>query len=108
MQRWELLVLSKLQWNVTAVTGFDYVDHVLERVPWTRRNTIVRRHAHTLVALCYTGNYSTQHTTWNKHHFVASSCLFVCEIIKIFLIVYPQKNQHCTFGESILDIKNIF
>lgn len=54
LRRWELLVLSKLQWNVTAVTGFDYVDHVLERLPWTRRDATVRRHAHTLVALCYT------------------------------------------------------
>ncbi|XP_034244982.1 G1/S-specific cyclin-D2-like [Thrips palmi] len=54
LRRWELLVLSKLHWNVTAVTGFDYVDHVLERVSWTRRNATVRRHAHTLVALCYT------------------------------------------------------
>ena len=54
-QNWEMLVLSKLKWNVTAITGFDYVDHVLERVDWSKENPLIRRHAHTLVGLCYTG-----------------------------------------------------
>jgi len=56
-------VLSKLEWNVTAVTGFDFVDHVLARVPWAADNPLIRRHAHTLVALCYTGEY--QHTCFS-------------------------------------------
>jgi len=52
-----LLVLSKLKWTVTAVTGFDYVDHILERVEWSKESPLIRRHAHTLVGLCYTGKY---------------------------------------------------
>ncbi|KDR14730.1 G1/S-specific cyclin-D2 [Zootermopsis nevadensis] len=56
IKNWELLVLSKLQWIVTAVTGFDYVDHVLERVDWSKESPLIRRHAHTLVGLCYTGS----------------------------------------------------
>jgi len=59
LQDWELLVLSKLKWTVTAVTGFDYVDHVLERVEWSKENPLIRRHAHTLVGLCYTGKFSS-------------------------------------------------
>ncbi|XP_023709754.1 G1/S-specific cyclin-D2 [Cryptotermes secundus] len=54
MRNWELLVLSKLKWAVTAVTGFDYVDHVLERVEWSKESPLIRRHAHILVGLCYT------------------------------------------------------
>nr|CAH7753111.1 unnamed protein product [Callosobruchus chinensis] len=51
---WELLVLSKLQWNVSAVTGFDYIDQVIERCNWGSENSLLRRHAHTLVSICYT------------------------------------------------------
>ncbi|CAH1159615.1 unnamed protein product [Phaedon cochleariae] len=51
---WELLVLSKLQWNASAVTGFDYIDHVIERCSWSNESSLLRRHAHTLVSICYT------------------------------------------------------
>ncbi|CAG9861721.1 unnamed protein product [Phyllotreta striolata] len=51
---WELLVLSKLQWNASAVTGFDYIDHVIERCEWGDENHLLRKHAHILVAICYT------------------------------------------------------
>ncbi|KAJ9601044.1 hypothetical protein L9F63_000779, partial [Diploptera punctata] len=54
MRSWEMLVLSRLKWNVTAITGFDFVDHVLERVKWSKESPLIRRHAHTLVGLCYT------------------------------------------------------
>nr|CAD7193983.1 unnamed protein product [Timema douglasi] len=54
MRSWELLFLSRLKWNIAAVTGFDYVDHVLQRVAWGENNPVVRRHAHTLVSVCYT------------------------------------------------------
>lgn len=55
LQNWELVVLSKLKWNVTAVTGFDYVDHLLERFTWGDAEARIRRHALTLVAISYTG-----------------------------------------------------
>lgn len=48
-------MLSKLNWNVTAVTGFDYVDHLLERFSWGDAESRIRRHALTLVAISYTG-----------------------------------------------------
>lgn len=50
-----MLVLSKLEWNIDAITGFDYVDHIIERCSWGHENNFLRRHAHTLVSICYTG-----------------------------------------------------
>ncbi|PSN57267.1 G1/S-specific cyclin-D2 [Blattella germanica] len=54
LEHWELLILSRLNWNMTAITGFDYVDHILHRVEWSNENSLIRVHAHTLVGLCYT------------------------------------------------------
>lgn len=59
LQQFEVVVLSRLEWDLSAVTGFDYVDHVLERVSWSRNQPLVRRHARTLVDLCYTGTVPT-------------------------------------------------
>ncbi|KAL3266199.1 hypothetical protein HHI36_010382 [Cryptolaemus montrouzieri] len=52
---WELLVLSKLKWNVASVTGFDYIDQIIERFPWGSESNLLHRHAHTLVSISYTG-----------------------------------------------------
>lgn len=57
LQAWELLVLSKLQWNAASITGFDYVDQISERFSWGSESSYLRRHAHTLVAICYTGKF---------------------------------------------------
>lgn len=54
MISWELLVLSKLNWNVAAVTGFDYIDQIIERHQWGAESTLLRRHAHTLLSIAYT------------------------------------------------------
>ncbi|XP_019872824.1 G1/S-specific cyclin-D2 [Aethina tumida] len=51
---WEQLVLSKLSWNIASITGFDYIDHIIERSSWGHESTLIRRHAHTLVHVCYT------------------------------------------------------
>nr|CAD7438604.1 unnamed protein product [Timema bartmani] len=67
LQSWELLFLSRLKWNIAAVTGFDYVDHVLQRVAWGENNPVVRRHAHTLVSVCYTGEIHVMHSVSIKN-----------------------------------------
>ncbi|CAG9761950.1 unnamed protein product [Ceutorhynchus assimilis] len=51
---WEQLVLSKLQYNLSAVTGYDYIDQVIERCSWSQNQQLLRRHAHTLVSICST------------------------------------------------------
>uniref|UniRef100_A0A182TNT1 Cyclin N-terminal domain-containing protein n=1 Tax=Anopheles melas TaxID=34690 RepID=A0A182TNT1_9DIPT len=52
---WELLLISKLEWNINAVTAYDYVDHILERVKWGSDDARLREHAHTLIHVCNTG-----------------------------------------------------
>ena len=77
-----MLVLAKLQWDVSGVTAFDFVDQLMERLPLCKlgkmtsppvtsspladvtkpcsstahNNTLVRGHALTYVSLCCTGN----------------------------------------------------
>lgn len=52
---WELLVLSKLKWDMSAVTPHDFFDHILRRLPvdtavWDVG--MIRRHTQTFIALC--------------------------------------------------------
>ncbi|XP_063709905.1 G1/S-specific cyclin-D2-like [Culicoides brevitarsis] len=71
IRSWELLVVSTLQWNLSAVTGFDYIDHILERVPWGAENAHIRQHALTLVSVCYTETTFIQITP----SLLASACI---------------------------------
>ncbi|XP_054267588.1 G1/S-specific cyclin-D2-like [Macrosteles quadrilineatus] len=53
--RWEVLVLAKLKWEISAVTAYDFVSHILARVPLDLQSCechMVRRHAQTFIALC--------------------------------------------------------
>ncbi|XP_058836317.1 G1/S-specific cyclin-D3-like [Topomyia yanbarensis] len=54
IRSWELLLISKLGWNITAVTAFDYVDQILERAKWGSDDSRLREHAHTLIHVCST------------------------------------------------------
>ncbi|XP_035788125.1 G1/S-specific cyclin-D2-like [Anopheles albimanus] len=54
IRSWELLLISKLEWNINAVTAFDYVDHILERAKWGSDDSRLREHAHTLIHVCNT------------------------------------------------------
>ncbi|XP_043268211.1 G1/S-specific cyclin-D2 [Venturia canescens] len=52
--RWEQLVVSKLKWELSAVTPGDFVLHILTRLPVDPRtwdSLMVRRHAQTFIAL---------------------------------------------------------
>ncbi|XP_050080730.1 G1/S-specific cyclin-D3 [Anopheles maculipalpis] len=54
IRSWELLLISKLEWNINAVTAYDYVDHILERCKWGSDDSRLREHAHTLIHVCNT------------------------------------------------------
>ncbi|XP_055532732.1 G1/S-specific cyclin-D3-like [Wyeomyia smithii] len=54
IRSWELLLISKLEWNITAVTAFDYVDQIMERAKWGGDDSRLREHAHTLIHVCST------------------------------------------------------
>ena len=56
LQQMELLVLSKLKWDLASVTPHDFMEHFLSKLnihPGTKQ--ILRKHAQTFVALCATG-----------------------------------------------------
>ncbi|KAG0712527.1 G1/S-specific cyclin-D1 [Chionoecetes opilio] len=52
---WELLLVSKLGWDLAPITAFDFVDHLLCRVPFIGCDpAIARKHATTFLALAVT------------------------------------------------------
>jgi len=63
------LVLSKLKWDVAAVTPQDFLQHILVRLP-IDRNTwdahMIHRHAQTFIALSTRGEYLTGHLRYDE------------------------------------------
>lgn len=58
-QSWELLLVSKLGWDLAPITAFDFVDHLLCRVPFIGCDpAIARKHATTFLAVAVTGEYT--------------------------------------------------
>ncbi|CAG5076354.1 Similar to CCND2: G1/S-specific cyclin-D2 (Gallus gallus), partial [Cotesia congregata] len=52
--RWEQLVVSKLKWELSAVTPGDFLLHILSRLPVDSRAwdfLMIKRHAQTFIAL---------------------------------------------------------
>ncbi|KAJ8675600.1 hypothetical protein QAD02_011386, partial [Eretmocerus hayati] len=52
--RWEQLVVSKLKWDLSAVTPGDFLLYILARLPidlHSQDSSMVRRHAQTFIAL---------------------------------------------------------
>ncbi|XP_014610602.1 PREDICTED: G1/S-specific cyclin-D2 [Polistes canadensis] len=51
--RWEQLVVSKLKWELSAVTPSDFLVHILTRLrlPYNWDSVMVMRHAQTFIAL---------------------------------------------------------
>lgn len=56
-QSWELLVLSKLKWDVAGVTAHDFLPLLLSRLPLRGlvNTEMVQRHAQTFIALAARG-----------------------------------------------------
>lgn len=54
-QEWEVLLLSKLDWDMSSVIASDFVEHIIQRVrqlPLGWNPELIRRHSETLVAMC--------------------------------------------------------
>ncbi|CAH2017144.1 unnamed protein product [Acanthoscelides obtectus] len=72
---WELLVLSKLKWDVAAVTPHDFLKHLLNRLPledsWNISYDMVISHAKTLITLC------AREFVFSRYHpsIIASACI---------------------------------
>ncbi|CAH2063208.1 unnamed protein product, partial [Iphiclides podalirius] len=54
VRQWEVMLLQRLNWQLSIATAFDFVEPFLARVPWGRGNALVRTHALTLTSVCYT------------------------------------------------------
>ncbi|KAJ3596712.1 hypothetical protein NHX12_003116 [Muraenolepis orangiensis] len=55
LRHMELMVLTKLKWDLASVTPLDFLDHFMSRLPIiTQNRPILRKHAQTFVALCAT------------------------------------------------------
>lgn len=52
----ELLVLSKLKWDLSAVTPHDFLEQILSRIcPDQESCNVIKKHSQTFIALCSTG-----------------------------------------------------
>lgn len=59
-QMWELLILSKLKWDVLTVTPHDFVRPLLRRIPVHETDVdsqVLFRHINTFIALCARGKF---------------------------------------------------
>lgn len=55
-QDWEILILGKLKWDLSAVTPYDFLEQIFCRLPFPQRHcSVLRKHAATFIALCCTG-----------------------------------------------------
>ena len=77
-QDWELLVLYKLQWELTAITSLDYLDHAIPRLG--AEATLaeddlreLRRRAETILVLCGECNFSL------LSHIIHTECVSISE-----------------------------
>ncbi|KAK2573026.1 G1/S-specific cyclin-D2 [Acropora cervicornis] len=50
---WEILVLGKLKWDLSAVTPYDFLQQIFCRLSLPNVN-VIRKHAATFIALCCT------------------------------------------------------
>ncbi|XP_015782854.1 G1/S-specific cyclin-D2 [Tetranychus urticae] len=56
LSNWELLVLSHLKWDTSAVTPNDFLNLILRRLPTKGKDKLmtIKKHAQTFIALCAT------------------------------------------------------
>ncbi|CAK1551814.1 unnamed protein product [Leptosia nina] len=54
VRQWEMMLVQRLNWQLSIATAFDFVEPLLAREPWGRLNPLVRTHALTLTSVCYT------------------------------------------------------
>lgn len=50
---WEILVLGKLKWDLSAVTPYDFLEQIFSRLSLPNVS-VIRKHAATFIALCCT------------------------------------------------------
>lgn len=90
LQDWEKLTLSKLKWDVAAVTPLDFLSHLLRRIPIeSSQYQRVNSHAQTLISLWARGNL-------NLH----SSCLGLWRVMLLCVGEMPIKRRETLVWSS--------
>lgn len=55
-QKFEQLVLTKLKWDLMAITPNAFLEHIFHRLPVDKEQAaLLRKHAQTFIVLCATG-----------------------------------------------------
>ena len=55
LQEWEVLVISKLKWDLCPITPIDFVDVLLAQLPMVSNSVTIRKHCATFIAVAATG-----------------------------------------------------
>jgi hypothetical protein len=90
LQNWEVLVLSRLNWNVATITPLDFLELLLARLPIENNATRcadislekIRKHAQTFIGLATRGEYFFCSHSKQFHVFMLIM-LFTCDIFGI-------------------------
>eukprot|EP00095_Tigriopus_kingsejongensis_P004964 maker-scaffold96_size378025-snap-gene-1.19 protein:Tk04964 transcript:maker-scaffold96_size378025-snap-gene-1.19-mRNA-1 annotation:"g1 s-specific cyclin-d3" len=74
IMEWEVLLLSKLDWDVSSVIAFDFVEHIIQRIHRLNlglNTDLIRSNAETLITMC-----SSHHTFYSSApSLVAAACV---------------------------------
>lgn len=82
-----MLVLSKLKWDLSAVTPHDFLEQILSRIcPDPERCNVIKKHSQTFIALCSTGKIPEPSTLL----IYSSNAKFISEVF-FFLRVQEMK-----------------
>lgn len=103
-QGWELLVLSRLKWDLAAITPNDFVNPLLRRLsPWTKgKETIIKRHTQTFIALCAAGEFILLHLSlWSNVCVIPSLCRSYILYHHFVFDVCDLRLSQCVFVQSL-------
>lgn len=97
IMEWEVLLLSKLDWDMSAVIAFDFVEHIIQRLenmtadqPLAFDANSLRSNAETLITLC-TGHHGFSHL---------SPCLIATACVLVTLKSNPNKDSDLSSSSS--------
>lgn len=77
-----MLVLSKLKWDLSAVTPHDFLEQILSRIcPDPERCNVIKKHSQTFIALCSTGKIPEPSTLL----IYSSNAKFISEVFFFFV-----------------------
>uniref|UniRef100_A0A8C1JJE8 Cyclin D2, b n=1 Tax=Cyprinus carpio TaxID=7962 RepID=A0A8C1JJE8_CYPCA len=93
---WELVVLSKLKWNLAAITPLDFIEHILHKLPFPEdRMMLIRKHTQTFIALCATDHSFTMYPP----SMIATGCVgaAVCGL-------QPDQSNQNLWGDNLTEL----